>query len=180
MALPSTGITANLNGAMVFSPLSEWNIRIDHASLADNSSKIIAAISPDSSLRPDFGSGSWQGKGIGIPYIVVDKGGAGAPITHHWPDEAEAGPYPIPGNAPIEGGGDHHVIVLERDPSAWNGLGKLYEIWDAKQTGSGWTGQGAVFDMARGDLQRPEGWTSADAAGLPVFPGLARHDEMER
>jgi hypothetical protein len=98
-----------------------------------------------------------------------------------WPDEGDPGPYPIPPHAPIEGGSDAHVIVVQRDPSSRNGLGKLYEVFEAQPDGSGCTGYvGAVFDMRRGDFQRPMGWTSADAAGLPIFPGLVRYDEVEQ
>ena len=181
MALPKLGIGADLNGAIPFSTHSEWNLRVDNAPLAPNSAKIIAAISPSKGLHADFGSGLWDGHPIGIPYIVVDKSQALVPFTNTlWPSEGDHGPYPIPSNAPIEGGGDRHVIVLQRDPDAPNGLGNLYEIYQAYRQGTGWTGQGSVFDMQGGDHQRPKGWTSADAAGLPIFPGLARYDEMWR
>jgi Ca2+-binding RTX toxin-like protein len=179
MALPSLGIGANLNGAIPFSTQSEWNVRVDKAPLAPNSPMIIAAISPTRGLHADFGSGLWDGHPIGIPYVVVDKTQPLVSFTNTlWPSEGDRGPYPIPGNAPIEGGGDRHVIILQRDPNAPNGLGRLYEIYQAERQGSGWIGQGSVFDMQGGDHQRPIGWTSADAAGLPIFPGLARYDEV--
>jgi Ca2+-binding RTX toxin-like protein len=179
MALPRLGIGADLNGAIPFSTQSEWNVRVDKAPLAPYSASIIAAISPTRGLHADFGSGLWDGHPIGIPYIVVDKTQPLVPFTNTlWPSEGDRGPYPIPINAPIEGGGDRHVIILQRDPNAPNGLGKLYEIYLAERRGSGWIGQGSVFDMQGGDFQRPIGWTSADAAGLPIFPGLARYDEV--
>lgn len=180
MALPNLGINADLNGNIPFSTNSEWNLRVDKVPLAPNSAKIIAAISPGTGLHPDFGSGLWEGKPIGIPYIVVSDSQPLVRFTNTlWPSEGDAGPYPIPTNAPIEGGGDRHVIVLQRDPDAANGLGNLYEIYQANRQGTAWTGQGSVFDMQGGDHQRPLGWTSADAAGLPIFPGLARYDEMQ-
>jgi Ca2+-binding RTX toxin-like protein len=179
MALPGLGVGADLHGAIPFSTQSEWNLRVDKAPLAANSAKIIAAISPLMGLHADFGSGLWDGHPIGIPYIVVDKSQPLVPFTNTlWPNEGDHGPYPIPNNAPIEGGGDGHVIIVQRDSSSPNGLGKLYEIYQADRLGSGWIGQGSVFDMQAGDHQRPTGWTSADAAGLPIFPGLARYDEV--
>ncbi len=182
MTLPDLGIGADLNGAIPFSAKSEWNIRVDYAPLAKNSAKIIAGISPDKGLHADFGSGLWDGHKIGIPYYVVPADQSLVDfIETLWPDEGDDGPFPIPLDAPIEGGSDSHVIVLQQDPSAPNGLGKLYEIYQAHYNASSgaWEGQAAVFDMQGGDHQRPEGFTSADAAGLPIFPGLARYDETQ-
>jgi RTX calcium-binding nonapeptide repeat (4 copies) len=182
MPLPHLGIGADLNGAVPFTGLSHWNIRVNTAPLHQDSEEIIAAISPDVGLKADFGSGLWNGKPIGIPYIVVDAKQPLVPFTlTEWIDQGNPGPYPIPPNAPIEGGDDAHVIVVQRDPSSRNGLGKLYEVYVARPDGHGWAGDtGAVFDMRRGDFQRPMGWTSADAAGLPIFPGLVRYDEVEQ
>lgn len=181
MSLPDLGVGADLNGAIAFSTESEWNMRVDFTPLSRHSAKIIREISPTKGLHADFGSGLWDGEKIGIPYLVVDEGQS---LTEFlctlWPDESDEGPFPIPGNAPIEGGGDHHVIVIQRDSSAPNGLGMLYEIYDAHFDGTKWTGQAAVFDLQGGDHQRPDGWTSADAAGLPIFAGLARYDEVAR
>lgn len=180
MSRPDLGVGADLNGARAFSDDSEWNMRVDFAPLAKNSARIIKAISPDTGLHADFGSGRWEGQLIGIPYVVVPEG---QPLRKFletlWPDEGDDGPFPIPDDAPIEGGSDHHVIVVQRDSSAANGLGKLYEIYDARFNGTRWSGQAAVFDLQGGDHQRPYGWTSADAAGLPIFAGLARYDEVE-
>jgi hypothetical protein len=182
MAMPDTGVGADLNGSIAFSADSEWNMRVDFTPMDKHSAKIIKAISPDRGLHADFGSGLWDGEKIGIPYIVV---GEDEELTDFfctlWPSESDEGPFPIPEDAPIEGGGDHHVIVVQLDSSAPNGLGKLYEIYNAEwdDTHDRWTGQAAVFDLQGGDLQRPDGWTSADAAGLPIFPGLARWDEAE-
>lgn len=180
MSQPDLGKGADLNGAIAFSADSEWNMRVDFTPLARNSGKIIREISPDTGLHADFGSGKWDGHPIGIPYMVVPED---EPLTKFkqtlWPKESDDGPFPIPGNAPVEGGGDRHVIVIQRDSSAANGIGKLYEIYQAKYKDGSWSGQAAVFDLQGGDHQRPDGWTSADAAGLPIFPGLARYDETE-
>ncbi len=118
----------------------------------------------------------WDGAPNGIPYIVVGAGQAKVPVTFDYSDESDPGPYPVPANSPIEGGansdGDRHVLVV--DTSAW----KLYELFDAHpHNGASWhAGSGAVFDLGSNAL-RPAGWTSADAAGLPIFPGLVRYDE---
>jgi hypothetical protein len=128
-------------------------------------------------LHPDFGT-IWDGVPIGIPYIVVSGNQAKVPVTFDYADESDPGPYPISANAPIEGGanadGDRHVIVIDRDHL------KLYELYYAHPVngGTSWTaGSGAIFDLTSNAL-RPAGWTSADAAGLPIFPGLARYEEI--
>jgi hypothetical protein len=180
MSQPDLGKGADLNGAIAFSADSEWNMRVDFTPLARNSGKIIREISPGTGLHADFGAGLWDGHPIGIPYMVVPEN---EPLTKFrqtlWPSESDDGPFPIPGNAPVEGGGDRHVIVIRRDSSAPDGLGKLYELYQARYNGNSWSGQAAVFDLQGGDHQRPDGWTSADAAGLPIFSGLARYDETE-
>jgi hypothetical protein len=128
------------------------------------------------SLHPDFGT-VWNGAPNGIPYVVVSGSQAKVQINFNaFGDESDPGPYPVPPNAPIEGGaggtGDRHVLVIDRDN--W----KLYELYSAFPTAAGWTAaSGAVFDLNSNAL-RPAGWTSADAAGLPVFPGLVRYDEV--
>jgi hypothetical protein len=128
-------------------------------------------------LHPDFGT-VWDGAPIGIPYAVVGAGQPQVPIDFYYGDESDAGPYPIPPDAPIEGGpnsgGDRHVIVLD------NANCRLYEVYDAHTAdgGASWhAGSGAVFNL-RSNALRPDGWTSADAAGLPIFAGLARYDEV--
>lgn len=121
-------------------------------------------------LHPDFGSDP----SYGIPYVVVPAGQPKVPITFTaYGDESDPGPYPVPPNAPIEAGSDHHVLVASGDCH-------LYEMFDAAPNGQGgWNaGSGAVFDL-RSDALRPDGWTSADAAGLPMLPGLARWDEIQ-
>jgi hypothetical protein len=127
-------------------------------------------------LHPYFGT-VWNGAPNGIPFIIVSGKQPKVMVDFiSWPDESDPGPYPISNNAPIEGGesstGDRHVLVLDRD----NKL--LYEIGNSYKSSEGWTaGCGAVWNLNSNAL-RPEGWTSADAAGLPIFPGLVRYDEV--
>jgi hypothetical protein len=126
-------------------------------------------------LHPDFGA-DYDGGPFGIPYIVIDSATPAVPVRFDYADESDPGPYPIPHNAPIEGGsgssGDRHVLVIDRD--RWI----LYELFAAYPLGNSWqAGSGAVFDLGSNAL-RPAGWTSADAAGLPIFPGLVRYDEV--
>jgi hypothetical protein len=127
-------------------------------------------------LHPDFGA-NWDGGPFGIPYVVVPGTQPKVPVTFDYADESDPGPYPIPANAPIEGGanatGDRHVLVVDRDHRT------LYELFDAhpQANGSWQAGSGAVFDLTSNAV-RPAGWTSADAAGLPILPGLVRYDEV--
>ncbi len=164
-------------GCDVFPADNIWNARVDSLPLDPNSAAYIATIGSDTGLHPDFGSGAWNGGPIGIPYVDVPGSQPKAPVSFYYGDESDPGPYPIPTDAPIEGGpnsdGDRHVLVLERE----NCL--LYEIFDATpQSDGSWTGgSGAVFDLKSHAL-RPAGWTSADAAGLPILPGLVRYDEV--
>jgi hypothetical protein len=141
--------------------------------LADNGSPWFISGAP----HPDFGT-EWQGAPIGIPWTSVPGSQPAVPITFLYSDESDPGPYPIPPDAPIEGGpasdGDRHVLVVDRDACI------LYEMFYAfpENAGSSWSaGSGAVFDLGSNDL-RPSGWTSADAAGLPVLPGLVRYEEV--
>lgn len=152
-----------------------WNTDISRSAVDANSATLIASCGVRN-LHPDFGT-VWDGAPNGIPYVVVNSTQAKVPVTFDYDDESDPGPYPIPANAPIEGGaassGDRHVLVV--DVGAW----KLYELFDAHPIngGASWhAGSGAVFDLSSNAL-RPAGWTSADAAGLPIFPGLVRYDE---
>ncbi len=140
-----------------------------------NSAAYIASIGADVGLHPDFGT-DWEGGMIGIPYAVVPGTQPKVPISFYYADESDPGPYPIPPDVPIQGGpdsgGDRHVIVLDAD----NHL--LYEVYDAHKVGDHWeAGSGAIFDLTSNAL-RPDGWTSADAAGLPILPGLVRYEEV--
>ncbi len=151
---------------------------MDRAPVAKDSAALIRSIGLTSGFHADFGSGGWDGGPIGIPYTVVAGGQKRVKVSFDYGDESDRGPYPIPAKAPIEGGrnadGDRHVLVVDRSAC------KLYELFDAHPLGgTRWkAGSGAIFDLRRGDLQRPRGWTSADAAGLPILPGLARYDEV--
>lgn len=172
------GQGAALGGKRPFPDDNAWNQRVDHLEVDPLSDVIIATIGCNKPLYGDFGSGSWNGAPIGIPYVVVDGQQERFHIKYTaYGDQSDPGPYPIPRNAPIEGDpnyeGDRHVLVVDRDN--W----KLYELFRAFPIADGqlWRAEsGAIFDLAT-NAQRPVGWTSADAAGLPIFPGLVRYDE---
>jgi hypothetical protein len=170
------GASASLGGKRLFPADSPWNQDISQEPVDPHSDTLIASIGKDRPLHPDFGT-EYQGAPNGIPYVVVDGNQKKVPITFRYADESDPGPYPVPSDAPIEGGprskGDRHVLVLDRD--AW----KLYELFSAyPEPGGGWkAGGGAIFDLKSNRL-RPAGWTSADAAGLPILPGLVRYDEV--
>jgi hypothetical protein len=139
--------------------------------LHPDSQTFIASInaSGKTSLHPDFG-----GNGeYGIPYVVVPQNQARVPITFtDYGDESDPGPYPVPSDAPVEGGSDRHVLVAQ------TGECKLYELFNSHYNGQGWdASSGAIFDLKSNKL-RPDTWTSADAAGLPILPGLVRYDEV--
>jgi hypothetical protein len=160
----------------VFPPDNIWNRRIDHLPIDPNSAQYVATIGADKPLVPDFGAGLFQGGPIGIPFVVVTNQ-PGVPIVFtDYGDESDPGPYPVPPQAPIEGGpqskGDRHVLTLDRDHCI------LYELFNAfpQPDGSWKASSGAIFNLASNAL-RPAGWTSADAAGFPVVPGLVRYDE---
>jgi hypothetical protein len=174
-AMPNIGPGASLRGKRVFPSDNPWNQDISAAPVDSNSAKLIASIGLDKTLHPDFGT-EWEGVPNGIPYFVVSGTQKRVPVDFEYADESDPGPYPIPPDAPIEGGpngtGDRHVIVIDRDN--W----KLFELFSAYPLGASWKAVGgAVFDL-RSNALRPAGWTSADAAGLPVFPGLVRYDEV--
>lgn len=166
----------DLSTLQVFPPDNWWNQDVSDFPVHPNSANFIANIGATKGLHPDFGT-VWQGAPIGIPFVIVRSGQARVPVSFYYPNESDPGPYPIPPDAPIEGGpdstGDRHILVLDYD----NRL--LYEVFDAHPDGAGgWNcGSGAIFDLTSNDL-RPMYWTSADAAGLPIFPGLVRYDEV--
>lgn len=151
-----------------------WNKDISTSQIDPYSTQIIAGISSPA-VKADFGSGLWQGAPIGIPYIVVCGNEPKLPINFtDFGDESDPGPYPIPLNAPVEGNGngDSHVIAVDIENKI------LYELFYARVNGNRWNASsGAVFNLASNQL-RPETWTSADAAGLPIFPGLVRYEEI--
>jgi hypothetical protein len=163
----------SIGGLKIFSSDSAWNQDISGADVDPSSAAYIASMSPSAGLHPDF-SNIVDGN-YGIPYVIVDSSQAMEPVTFNaYGNESDPGPYPIPLGAPIENGSDQHVLAVDKSSST------LYELFTAQVDGTtGWTAAcGAKFDLTKGDLQRPDGWTSADAAGLPIFPGLTRTDEV--
>jgi hypothetical protein len=175
----SLGQNSSLNGFVPFPAADPWNQNVTTATVDPNSANIIAFIGTTTPLHPDFGAGQIGKSTIGIPYQVV-SGQPNVTITYTQSgSESDPGPMPIPANALIEGypkaggAGDKHVLVLDRDNCF------LYELYKSvlQSDGSWKAGSGAVWDL-NNDNQRPYTWTSADAAGLPIFPGLARYDEV--
>ncbi len=175
-----TGLSGGteLSGCPILPANNIWNAPINTLPVDANSAAYIATIGADTGLHADFGSGLWDGGPIGIPYIVVPVGQPFMPIHFTaYGDESDPCPYPIPVNAPIEGGaqsnGDRHVLVVD------SGSCVLYELYRAfPQADGSWNADsGAIFDLGSHAL-RPDGWTSADAAGLPILPGLVRYDEV--
>jgi len=166
-----------INGCAVFPANNVWNAPVDQLPVDANSDRYVATIGPNAPAHPDFGSGLWDGGPIGIPYATVPGTQAKVNVTFDYDSESDHGGYPIPPNAPIEGGssstGDRHVLVIDQDNCI------LYELYSAypQADGSWHAGSGAIFDLKSNAL-RPAGWTSADAAGLPIFPGLVRYDEV--
>ncbi len=176
----SLGAGADLNGYRAFPDSNAWNQDISAAPVDPSSASIIAFIGAGSGLHADFGAGLYLGQPIGIPYVVVDGQQGRVPIVYTaYGDESDPGPMPIPATAPVEGGsaatGDRHVLVMDRDACV---LHELYRAFP-QPDGSWKADSGAVWDL-KSDALRPFGWTSADAAGLPIFPGLARYDEAAR
>jgi len=173
-ATPVPGGRPIAGGCYVFPADNPWNQDISALPVDANSANYIASImqSGNGFLHADFGSNP----DYGIPYVIVPQTQALVPITYTmYGDESDPGPMPVPLNAPVEGGGagDAHVIALQQ------GTCKVYELYAAQQAGAGWdAGSGAIFDLNSNAL-RPDSWTSADAAGLPIFAGLARYDEVQ-
>ncbi|MGI9016940.1 MAG: cell wall-binding repeat-containing protein [Euzebya sp.] len=164
-------------GCPVLPPDSIWNTSIEDLPVHPRSVEWVASIGNDEPAHADFGSGIFDGGPIGIPYVVVPGDQERVPISFDFDQESDPGPYPIPANAPIEGGpdadGDRHILVVDADACV------LYEVYQAYPDGSGgWTaGSGAIFDLNSNEL-RTDTWTSADAAGLPILPGLVRPEEV--
>jgi hypothetical protein len=159
----------------VFPATNVWNKRVDKLPRHRRSAAIVKAIGADLSVHADFGSGLWDGGPIGIPITVVDSAQPSFAVNFHYDEESNPGPYPIPPDVKIEGGpdadGDRHAIIVERDSCTLYELFDLHPAWEA--------GSGAIWNL-RSNRLRPRGWTSADAAGLPILPGLARYDEVAR
>ena len=166
-----------IEGCSILPPNSIWNTSIDQLPVDTNSASYINTIGASTGLHPDFGSGTWDGGPIGIPYNVVPGTQPKVTIAFEYSDESDPGPYPIPADPQIEGGvnstGDRHILVLDKNRCM------LYETWSTypQPDGTWQAGSGAVFDLQSNTL-RPNGWTSSDAAGLPVLPGLVRYEEV--
>jgi len=166
-----------LAGCPVFPASSVWNQRVDTLPVAPDSARVIAAIGAGDGVHADFGNGLYNGSRIGIPYVVVHgKKTPKSRVAFQYADESDKGPYPIPAGVPIEGApqhaneGDRHALIVDRDSC------RLYELFALQRTGGRWSaGSGAIWNL-RSNAPRPAGWTSADAAGLPILPGLARWD----
>ena len=160
----------------VFPADNVWNARVDRLPVNANSTAWVNTIGASSNLHPDFGGGIWDGAPIGIPFVTVTGSQTKYPVTFDYADESDPGPYAVPLNAPIEGGsssdGDRHAIAIDTDNCI------LYELYSAYPQATSWqAGSGAIYNLTS-DALRQAGWTSADAAGLPIFPGLVRYDEV--
>ena len=166
-----------VGSCLVFPANNVWNARVDALPVHSKSAAYVNTIGATKTGHADFGAGLYNGASIGIPFITVPGSQPKVGVTFQYADESDPGPYPIPSNAPIEGGsgstGDRHVLAIDQTNCV------LYELYAAyPQLNGTWTaGSGAVFDLKANNL-RPSTWTSADAAGLPIFPGLARYDEV--
>ena len=176
-AEPGTGpvLKSEHGDVAIFPADNAWNQPIDALPVHPNSKQFVESIGVDKQLHPDFGT-TYRGAPNGIPFVVVPATQPKVPIKFRYADESDPGPYPIPDDAPIEGGpqseGDRHILIV--DPANK----KLYEVFRAFKTADGWEGgSGAIFDLSSNQL-RPRGWTSADAAGLPILPGLVRYEEV--
>ena len=149
----------------MFPKSNPWNRPVDHLPVAAASRELIRSIGLNTGLHPDFGSGS-----IGIPFNVVSRKTPRVELSFDYADQSDNGPYPIPRNVKVEHGGDRHALMLDRSSC------KLYEVYALHGRHAG---SGAMWSL-RSNKVRPSGWTSADAAGLPIFPGLVRWDEVAR
>jgi hypothetical protein len=167
-----------VSGTTIFPSDNIWNTAVDKLPIDKNSSMYINSIGNETGLHPDFGAGKWDGGPIGIPYNVVGKNQKKVKVTFEYSDESDKGLYPIPLNPLVEGGmssqGDRHILILDKDNHI------LYELYNAYKNSDGtWrAGSGAIYNLNSNAL-RPKNWTSADAAGLPILPGLVRYDEVK-
>jgi hypothetical protein len=166
-----------IGGCSVLPANNIWNTPIDTLPVLSNSSSMVATIGASTGFHADFGAGLWDGGPIGIPFITVTGSQPKYPAAFLYADESDSGPYAVPLNAPIEGGssstGDRHAIAIDTTNCI------LYELYDAYPQASSWNADsGAIYDLKSNAL-RPAGWTSADAAGLPIMPGLITYDEVQ-
>ena len=178
LALATGSASPVLGSCPVFPASNVWNQPVNALPVEADSAQLIASIGLDNGVHADFGSGLYNGSSIGIPYVVVHgKTTPKSRVKFDYADESDKGPYPIPSNVPIEGyphsgDGDRHALIVDRDTC------RLYELYALRRSGAGWAaGSGAIWSL-RSNALRPAGWTSADAAGLPILPGLARWTEV--
>ena len=168
------GSTDGIGGCPMFPADNIWNTPVDTLPVDARSAQYVATIGASTRAHADFGSGLWDGGPIGIPYTTVPGNQTRVPVSFTWPDESDPGPYPVPAAAPIEGGpnstGDRHVLVVDTGACV---LYELYNSWPQGGGASWYADAGAVFNLQSNAL-RPETWTSADAAGLPILAGLVR------
>jgi hypothetical protein len=158
----------------VFPKSNVWNRRVDKLPATRNSDAIIASIGASTGLHADFGSGLWDGSPIGIPFDVVSRTTPRSRVTFEYSDESDHVGYPIPKRVHIEGGSDHHALLLDKNAC------RLYELGGLERQNGRWHAWAGATWSLRSNHVRPAGWTSADAAGLPILPGLARWDEARR
>ena len=166
---PSLG---SISGCPMFPDNNIWNTPVNTLPVHARSDQWVNSIGRNTGFHMDFGSGTWDGGPIGIPYNVVGAGVTKVPVSFYYPTESDPGPYPIPANPKIEHGSDHHILIVDSSTCT------LYELYDASYSGGSWhAGSGAIWNL-NSNLLRPDTWTSADAAGLPILPGLVRYDEI--
>jgi len=171
-ALGGSASPPTIASCPIFPASNAWNQRVDKLPVAANSAEMIHSIGLDTGLHADFGSGLWEGQPIGIPYNVVSGSQPKAHVRFEYADESDKGPYPIPAHPKIEGGSDHHILIVDSSSC------RLYELGGAQKTATGWTAwAGAIWNL-RSNAVRPATWTSADAEGLPILPGLARYGDL--
>ena len=174
LAAATSGPQAATRACPMFPASFSTNQRVDALPVHANSEAIVASIGRDRGLHPDFGSGTWEGSRIGIPYDVVKRSTPRSRVTFDYADESDHVAYPIPRGVHIEGGGDRHALLLDR------GRCRLFELFALRRENGRWhAGSGATWNLRSSKL-RPKGWTSADAAGLPILPLLARWPEVRR
>jgi hypothetical protein len=173
VALPAAAPAPRLAGCPVFPATNAWNQRVDRLPVASNSAAIVNSIGPAKGMHADFGSGLYEGKRIGIPFDIVTKQTKRSRVTFEYDDESDRVAYPIPAGVHIEGGSDHHALLLDRSAC------RLYELGGLERRAGRWHAWAGATWSLRSNRLRPSGWTSADAAGLPILPGLARYDEVK-
>ena len=172
--IPSEAVrpVPQIGGCAIFPANNIWNTPVDKFPVDPHSSAWINTIGRTTGFHMDFGSGTWDGGPIGIPYNVVGGTAPKVKFIFQYADESDPGPYPMPASPKIEYGSDHHLLVVDSSTCT------LYEVYAAHKSGGKWYGgSGAIWDLNSNTL-RPDTWTSADAAGLPILPGLVRYDEI--